>query len=258
MSNGHGLGRRYAPDARDLRFPMRAVLPAEIAVVSRFYDVGPVLDQGDTPMCVGYASEQFLQSAPIATLDAQSPQEIYREAQKVDEWPGEDYDGTSVRAAAKVLMGWGRLKSYVWAADARDVRDFLITTGTVIMGTNWYQNMFSPTSTGLLRCTGSLAGGHAYLLVGYDAGRNWFRMVNSWGAGWGQGGQAWIAFRDLDKLIARQGEACAAVEQAVAKTDPLVAVQQQIAALSLRVSELEAAQPRVAVEHVPPTAKETA
>ena len=32
---------------------------------------------------------------------------LYHEAQKVDEWPGEDYDGTSVRAGLDILRKRG-------------------------------------------------------------------------------------------------------------------------------------------------------
>jgi len=213
--HGHVLGRRYAPDARDRKYPMRPLLPMSVTPVSKYWQVGPILDQGDTPMCVGYASEQFLQSEPLLTMDGPSPKQIYDAAQKLDEWPGEGYDGTSVRGAAKALTEMGRLQSYVWGADALDARDWLILKGPVIMGTDWLTNMFDPAQDGTLRVNGSLAGGHAYLLVGYDAPNNRFKMVNSWGGSWGLSGTAWIKYRDLDKLIARHGEACAAVEQKV-------------------------------------------
>src|SRR5678809_1152075 len=139
--------------------------------------------------------------------------EIYNLAQTLDEWAGEAYEGTSVRGAAKALTQMGRLKSYVWANGAVDVRDWIMLQGPVIIGSDWLMNMFDPTSDGTLRVSGSVVGGHAYLLSGYDAAASRFQMVNSWGTSWGLGGVAWIKFRDMDKLLSRQGEGCAAIEQ---------------------------------------------
>lgn len=235
------LSRLPSPfDPRDLQYRMRAMLPKVVPIVSKFWKTGPILDQGDTPQCVGYSGEQFLQTEPVVTLNGPSPYELYRLAQDNDEWPGNDYEGSSVRGLAKGLTGLGRLKSYVWGASAAEVRDFLITTGPVVAGTDWLSNMFNPTASGQLRVSGSLAGGHAYLLSGYDAQFNRFEMTNSWGTSWGKGGKAYISFRDLDKLIARQGEMCAAVEQAVTtKLDPLQTILETIQALQARIAELE-------------------
>jgi C1A family cysteine protease len=37
-------------------------------------------------------------------------------------------------------------------------------------------------------------GGHAMVLVGYDDDRRAFRLLNSWGKGWGEEGRAWMAY----------------------------------------------------------------
>jgi hypothetical protein len=231
------------PDVRDLRYPMRAYLPPEITVVSRFWPTGPILDQGSTPMCVGYAGRQFLTSEPVQTIDGPTAPELYAEAQANDEWDGTAYDGTSVRGLANALTKEGRLTSYVWAASALDVRDYLITTGTVIAGTDWKRNMFTPSKNGLLKVSGPVAGGHAYLLSGYDAVRNWFEVTNSWSESWGLGGKAYIAFDDFDRLLKANGEGLAAMEQALV---PVVITVEAVAAMvqdvARRVAVLEAKQ----------------
>jgi len=220
---------------------MRAMLPSQIPQVSRFYKTGPVLDQGQTSQCVGYSWRQFLTSEPTITTDGMTAPEIYHEAQVNDEWPGEDYDGSSVRGGAKALSIAGCLKSYVWAGSAADVRDFLISTGTVVMGTDWLSNMMTPSSAGVLDVSGQVEGGHAYLLCGYSVETKRFQMINSWGTSWGLSGIAWINFRDLDKLLRRQGEACAAVEQALLPTVPTIdQLASQITSLAQRVTALEA------------------
>jgi hypothetical protein len=213
--HGRKLARRYSPDERDKKYPMRGQLPSEVAAVTKFWQVGPILDQGDTPQCVGYAGEQFLQTEPLMTMDGPSPQSLYDLAQANDEWPGTNYEGTSVRGLAKGMLTLGRLKSYVWAAGALDVRDWIILKGPAMLGSDWLMNMFWPGADGVLKVNGQLAGGHAYLVYGYDAATNMFKMANSWGTSWGLAGSAWIKYRDLDKLISRQGEACSAVEQLV-------------------------------------------
>lgn len=42
--------------------------------------------------------------------------------------------------------------------------------------------------------SGKMLGGHAMLIVGYDDGRSAFRVMNSWGQQWADGGFAWIDY----------------------------------------------------------------
>jgi hypothetical protein len=44
------------------------------------------------------------------------------------------------------------------------------------------------------------AGGHALVVVGYDDRRQAFRLMNSWGANWGDGGYIWIKYRDFGRF----------------------------------------------------------
>lgn len=41
------------------------------------------------------------------------------------------------------------------------------------------------------------AGGHAMVVVGYDERRGAFRLMNSWGKTWGDGGFIWIKYKDF-------------------------------------------------------------
>lgn len=41
-------------------------------------------------------------------------------------------------------------------------------------------------------------GGHAVCLVGYDDQRQAFRLLNSWGSGWADGGYAWVSYDLFD------------------------------------------------------------
>lgn len=219
----YGLGRRPAPDPRDANYPLRAMLetPAsEPALRSRrYWQSGPVLDQGQTPQCVGFAWRNWLNCAPIMDRPASgpAPDVLYREAQDVDEWPGNAYDGTSVRAGAKAMQAHGYLTSYVWSTSAEEVATFVLTRGPVVLGTEWRRGMFQPGPDGVVRVTAAdpVVGGHAYLVLGYARTRGLFRCFNSWGLGWGQRGRFWLSGEDLQGLLTRDGEACAGLEQRV-------------------------------------------
>lgn len=223
------LGRRRAVDPKDKLFRMAAVLPRRPPVSSRFWVLSDILDQGNTPRCVAFSWGQMIQCSPTRTkLTAAakrqkyaSPEsflsELYKNAQRIDEWPGEDYDGTSVRAGAKVLETWGYLSEYVWAWDADTVRLHVLARGPVVVGTWWYRSMFWPHLTGgYLKAEGARDGGHAWLVHGYSLKRKAFRMVNSWGANWGERGKAWVDFAVMERLLSEDGEACSALESKLA------------------------------------------
>jgi hypothetical protein len=85
------------------------------------------------------------------------------------------------------------------------------------MGTNWYEGMFDPDWDGFLRLSGSIAGGHAYLVYGTEA--EWYWMQNSWGI-WGVGGQgiAKVHRADMERLLREDGEAGAGLEVELEET----------------------------------------
>lgn len=214
MSN-YGLGRRAAPDQRDEEYPVRPLLAAVEVKPYGYYFGSMFLDQGDTPMCVEYSWHHWLQTGrirPKQDWPYWPYGEVYHAAQKVDEWYGEDYDGTSVRAGAKVLQAKGFIKEYRWAFTLEEVIDTVTRVGPVVMGTNWYSDMFYPDHRGRIKVGGSMAGGHAWLIDGANRKQGLIRAKNSWGRKWGVQGRFWLPFEDLERLINEQGEACIAVE----------------------------------------------
>lgn len=155
-------------------------------------------------------------SAPLRTMDGPTPGLIYQRAQELDDIPDYfPYEGTTVRGGAKALEEQGRIEKYVWATSVDEVRDFILTTGSVVVGTNWYSRMSSTSLWNYAWPKGTLIGGHAYVLCGYSGKRDAFRMINSWGEGWGWNGRAWIKSKDLARLLEEDGEACAAIEKEV-------------------------------------------
>jgi hypothetical protein len=139
---------------------------------------------------------------------------LYYDCQKVDEWPGENYEGTSVRAGAKVLQARNLLGSYQWAYSVDTVVQTLLELGPVVMGTTWYQGMSYPDpTTRMVEPTGSNQGGHAYVLNGVSLDQEFVRLKNSWGLDWGFKGHARMSFETLESLLEDDGEACLAVER---------------------------------------------
>jgi len=172
-------------------------------------------DQGNSPKCVGYAWTHWIEDGPIIHSGVHpvvSPDLIYSEAQKIDAWPGESYDGTSVRAGARYLQNISKISSYYWAFDVNTLINTVLTLGPVVVGTNWYYSMFYPNINGLIKISGYLAGGHAYVINGVDTVNKLFRIKNSWGQSWGVGGHAFISFDDMSRLIFENGEICLAIE----------------------------------------------
>jgi hypothetical protein len=210
--------RRMLPDARALTLPVR-----------KTWSINPkALDQGDTGTCVGHAWRNFLRCAPILTeKTGPSAFDIYRSAVLKDTWSQNDDEaqlpdrdagldfGTSVRAGAEAITAFGRLKSYVWTFELQPAVEWVLTQGPVVLGTNWYSSFMHPDAEGIVRITpnAQISGGHAYLLRGVDTRRALARCANSWSDNWGVSGNFYVPFRDLERLIHEDGEACSAVEK---------------------------------------------
>lgn len=206
-----GLGRKAALDHRDARFLLRTVTPSE-RPKRRTWRLDQRYDQGSQPYCVGFSWAHFLRAAPRRHSRG-NPVDIYLGAQKHDEWAGEEYDGSSVRGGARYLTEVLKLvREYRWAFSVEDALNAMADRGPVVLGTNWTQDMFSPDAEGIIRYSGSNAGGHAYVLVGYNDIRGLATIHNSWGADWGLAGRAFIPYEDLEQLLRDEGEACAALE----------------------------------------------
>lgn len=215
----HGLGRISAPDERDRLHLMAAHLPdaaaAEPLPTYRYWTPGPVLDQGATSQCVAYATTGWLNATPVRTFDASPPHVIYEQAQSLDGFPL-PHDGTTVRAAMQVMAREGRISEYVWATALDDVVRWVLLKGPVVIGTAWYFDMFAPNRYGRVSLTGAYVGGHSTLITGVNSTHRMARVRNSWGSGWGQNGNFWLSFFDLNRLLFTEGgEAATALEKAV-------------------------------------------
>lgn len=211
------LDRRPELDPRNRNYPVRAAIRRAPWRTKVFWRPGAILDQGREGACVGYGWTAEALSSPVradlrkirnspprdATVFART---VYTIARTLDPWPGENYEGTSVLAGAKVMQQYGLIRTYRWAFGLQDTIDSILTIGPAVLGINWYDGMYY-TRGDRLEVSGRLVGGHCLLALGYDP-KQGIRLQNSWGTGWGDNGLAWISEADLDKLLHEDGESC--------------------------------------------------
>lgn len=189
-------------------------------------------DQGREGACVGFGTSMMMaltnrKQDPLHRQYRYNPMWLYREAQKVDEWPGENYSGTSVRAACDVLRNIGHVRvlrgkdqpvslsegidTNRWATGIDEIRAAIYSGLAVSIGINWYRDFDTPhTRNGELFIgqdnwlqTG-IRGGHCVCIYRMSDRRNAFRILNSWGASYPP---VWFPYDVIKALLMQDGEA---------------------------------------------------
>lgn len=201
------------PDSRDL------ILTSSNPVIRDVeWQIPEFLDQGREGACVAYAFGHALLGEPPQGVrditDRWLVERLYWNAQRKDPFPGGAYpgadphmEGTTLRAALKVLKAKGMISEYRFLREAGDVR-WALQEGIVVLGTKWYGNMnFVTLFRGIMKTGGTFIGGHAYAARAYRQRGDLIRIRNSWGRRWARGGEAWMRVRDLENLWADYGEA---------------------------------------------------
>lgn len=212
------LGRVPQFDVRNKDYNVRKILSEDQTIpVTNKWNVPQYLNQGDQPSCVGFAWSHELCAAPkkVVGITNQTAYDLYKKAQTLDEWPKENYDGSSTLGGVKACQELGFIGAYYWAENAEEVALAISYKGVVVIGINWFDKMFTPNADGIIVPEGNLAGGHEILVRGYNAEKKMFLLHNSWGLSWGISGGAWISYDDLDYLLSssQQGDACVPTER---------------------------------------------
>jgi hypothetical protein len=211
------LDRLVEFDERSRQYPIRSLL-VDQPLRSYTWSCTQHLDQGSEGACVGFswAHELISRPAPVKGLDAKFARDkIYKVAQTLDEFPGEDYEGTSVLGGVKACQQAGYIGEYRWAFSLEDALRAIAYKGPGVLGTNWYEGMFQVDPKGFVHPTGSVVGGHAILVKAINTTKRRVTLHNSWGSDWGIGGDCYLAFEDFERLLHEDGEFCVPIVRSV-------------------------------------------
>lgn len=233
-------------DFRDRMFEATLVeVPPRISLADYQQWKVPILDQGHEGACTGFGlatvANYLLRGRKVDPDPAAvSPRMFYEMARRYDEWPGEDYEGSSARGAMKGWHKHGVCASDVWPYVASD-RSILTDARAEEaakrpLGAYYRVNHkdlvclhAALAEVGILYATGivhegwqrldaegripyapgqQVLGGHAFAIVAYDHEGLW--VQNSWGPQWGYEGFAKISYDDwldnaTDAWVARLG-----------------------------------------------------
>ena len=221
----HFHGVRFAEDARDENYRVsRLSLPPVDGTSVHWWADSWWGDQGATPHCVAFSFTHWLNDGPHlqSLFPGRRPgvdtTHIYCEAQKIDEWEGDcenppHYDGTSIRAGAKVMQAHGFVENYYWARSLDELVHALFAVGPAVIGTYWFSDMTLPDRDGFMHPKGWLQGAHATVVNGVDLNNGVLRIKNSWGRDWGLGGHAYMRFEDFETLIGMWADICVLTQQ---------------------------------------------
>jgi hypothetical protein len=206
-------------DRRSRKYPIRAILSPSVKPRSYTWRCDVQLDQGSEGACTGFGTAHEATARPVVVkgINNDMARMVYYRARQLDQWPGEDYEGSSVLGAVTAAVELGWYTEYRWAFGEADLALAVGYKGPAILGVNWYEGMSAPDKDGVIHVTGRLSGGHCIVCIGYNHKRRMYLLQNSWGKKWGVNGRCWIAASDMALLLARRGEACIPVKRAYGK-----------------------------------------
>jgi hypothetical protein len=218
---------RPDPDPKNRLYPARAMLPANAQRKTRVWDCYARLDQRSEGHCVGFALAHELAAEPIAVpfVNNALADAMFFQAQDNDEWPGRDYEGTSLKAGMKVGVQRGYYRGYRWPFGENEVALVVGNVGPVILSIKWTAGMERVDGAGFIHASGPVRGRHCICARGVVAGQSpngawrriWFKLTgdplghyvlrNSWGPDWGRNGDCYLTSRDMARLLKAGGEA---------------------------------------------------
>ena len=208
------------PDIRD-RIYEPALLDLKTVLHPPRIELSPVLDQLSEGACTGFAlagainllrNRRGSAQGDARSSEPVSPRMLYEMARLHDEWPGEDYEGSSIRG---VLKGFfhngacsekaapyksGETEWFLTVDQSKDARNnglgayfrlrpeiidyhaALNEVGAIVASAQVHRGWRNPAG-GKIKRSSVHEGGHAFMIVGYDD--EGLLIQNSWGREWG-------------------------------------------------------------------------
>ena len=204
-------------DARQLHLPfLDRFLPIKTVT---HQETEPVFDQGNVGSCTANAALGCLVTAPFAkagvTYTEADALALYEMETKLDDsqipgvYPPDD-TGSTGPWSMMALEQQGKIKSYHHTRSLHTALR-LLNHGPISIGVTWYQSMFNVVNQDGVKMIvvdehSPVAGGHQVCVVGDDVTHQRVLIRNSWGAGWGDQGHAWLSWNDLDLLLHEGGD----------------------------------------------------
>jgi C1A family cysteine protease len=103
------------------------------------------------------------------------------------------------QASAYKVTSWNYVATV--APNAEDIKAALVSYGPLSTTMLVYDDFFYYSSGVYKYVSGSLQGGHAILIVGYDDAGKYFIVKNSWGTEWGEAGYFKIAYSEMTSKV---------------------------------------------------------
>lgn len=207
-------------------YPVRELLKGPKPRRGRSWRAGHVLDQGSEGACVGFSilTEAAANPVPHRASRAELERialEVYWRGQELDEWEETrrgGAGGTSILAGAKAGVEAGLFDEYRWAPDGPAGIDDLIEAvprlesddtafGPAVIGVEWLDGMYATDERGNVAVEGRWVGRHAITVRGVilappkPRDDPLVRWRNTWGAGYGVGGDGLIRASALEGIL---------------------------------------------------------
>jgi hypothetical protein len=231
--------RPYTPPVKSLpaQWPQNPVLKS---LLPDYVKNDLILNQGSEGACTGFGLACLVNylfwrrhvEDKKALFAKVSPRMLYHLARFYDEWPGEDYEGSSCRGALKAWHKHGVCREELWPyknnqfvqpldgwdVDAVrrtlgvyyrinkdsvvDMQAAIYEIGAVYVSAQVHEGWnvsvkrkaLRHESLPVIKRRGKELGGHAFAIVGYN--EQGFVVQNSWGTEWGAGGFAVLPYSD--------------------------------------------------------------
>jgi hypothetical protein len=233
-------------DFRDRMYvPTLTEVPTHIPLADYRAHKVPILDQGSEGACTGFglatvANYLLLRRRVVPDPVPVSARMLYELARRYDEWPGEDYSGSSARGAMKGWHKHGVCTDSEWPykpkagekqglTDARtasamrrplgayfrvnhkdlvSMHTAIAEVGVLYATSSVHAGWNAVGRNGVVTQSPDVLGGHAFAIVAYDDQGFWIQ--NSWGSDWGKDGFARVSYDDwlengTDVWVARLG-----------------------------------------------------